>query len=188
MNKNAEYWDKSYKSGEWDYLFSPEELDHYLILLGYIVYACRPRRVLDAGCGAGRLLELLLPYQIDKYTGFDISTEAIERCHQLIGERHNIELQVADFDSFSPSEEFDIIVFNESAYYSSDPFGTLEKAAGWLAPDGALLLSVCRDTSHGDHETYWRQISPLFTTSQATVVSNRQGLTWDVRMLHKNKT
>jgi SAM-dependent methyltransferase len=185
INKNVENWDKSYKTGEWDYLFSPEELGHYLIMLGYIVYLCRPRRVLDAGCGAGRLLELLLPYQIDKYIGFDISTEAIERCHRLIGERSNIELQVADFDSFSAAEEFDVIVFNESIYYSSDPRGTLEKAAGWLAPGGALLLSIYRNSSHSDHETYWQLTSHLFTTSQATAVSNRQGLTWDVRMLRR---
>jgi SAM-dependent methyltransferase len=188
MNKDVEYWDKSYQAGEWDYLFSPEELGHHLILLGYIVYVCRPRRVLDAGCGAGRLLELLLPYRIDRYVGFDISTEAIERCHRLIGDRPNIELQVAEFDSFSPAEEFDVVVFNESIYYSPDPLRTLQKAAGWLAPSGALLLSLCRGIFRGDHETHWQLISPLFTTSQATAVSNQRGLTWDVRLLHKNKT
>jgi SAM-dependent methyltransferase len=187
MNKNVGYWDKSYKAGELDYFFSTEELGHYLILLGYIIYVCRARRVLDAGCGAGRLLELLLPYQLDRYVGVDISAEAIERSRLLRDQYSNIELHIADIDSFSPMEDFDVIVFNESIYYSGDPLRTLKRAAEWLTPGGALLLSMCRDIFRGNHEEYWGLTSVLFTTSQATTVSNRLGQTWDVRILNRNK-
>jgi len=187
MNKQAKYWETSYLAGKWDYLFSPDELGHHLILLGYIVYVCRARRVLDVGCGAGRLLELLLPYRLDKYVGLDISAEAIEQSRRLADQHSNIELHIADMDIFSPAEAFDVVVFNECIYCSVDPLGALEKAAGWLTPHGALLLSICREVYRGDLEKYWQLTSPSFTTRQANTVSNRLGLTWDVRMLCRNK-
>jgi SAM-dependent methyltransferase len=185
MNKQFEYWESAYLDGELDYFFSPEELGHYLILMGYIVHVCRARRILDLGCGAGRLLELILPYQFDRYVGLDISTEAIKRSRQLAGDRPNIELKIGDMESFLPDENFDVVVFNESIYASTDPLRILEKAAEWLTPGGALLLSICREVYQGDMELYWQLASPSFTTCQADVIKNRLGIYWDVRMLRK---
>lgn len=190
MVYSDEYWDKTYLAGRWDFLFSPDELGHYLLLQGYIVHVCRARRVLDAGCGAGRLLELLLPYSLDRYVGFDVSSEALARCRTVAGQHRGIELHLANMESFLPSELFDVVVFNESIYYAPDPIAILEKAAGWLVPDGALLLSVWRGGFRPDrpglfhdHEEFWAQASRSFTTRQANAVTNQKGQTWDVRVL-----
>ena len=86
-------------------------------------------------------------------------------------------------ESFSPAEPFDVVIFCESIYSSTDPAGTLEKTAGWLAPGGTLLLSVWRDVPRGDHERYWKMISRSFVTNQATTITNRLGLALDVRIL-----
>jgi len=65
----GEYWDAVYRADKWNYLFSPDELRHYLILLGYIIQVRRARSILDAECGAGRPLELLLPYPFEDMSG-----------------------------------------------------------------------------------------------------------------------
>lgn len=190
MAYNKEYWNRTYQAGRWDFLFSPDELGHYLILLGYIVHVCRARRVLDAGCGAGRLLELLLPYSLDRYVGVDVSAEALTRCRKVAGERPGVELHLATMEGFSTDEHFDAVVFNESIYYLTDPLMMLERAAGWLSPDGALVLSVWRGgfrpdrpTPFRNHEEFWMAASRTFTVVQANAVTNQQGQTWDVRIL-----
>lgn len=48
-------------------------------------------RVLEIGCGSGRLAYLLLPYLKDtgNYTGLDILPKEIERCRNRIGQHHS---------------------------------------------------------------------------------------------------
>ncbi len=56
-------------------------------------------RVLDAGCGLGRMAVPLMPYlrEPGAYDGFDISPEGIAWCQQHItGRRPNFNFQVAD--------------------------------------------------------------------------------------------
>src|SRR3990172_5448010 len=77
-------WESQYKHGAWDFLYSIDEMGHYMVIVGYIHYLHNYPRVLDVGCGNGRLLELLCAFHFESYLGIDMSGEAIRKA-ELIG-------------------------------------------------------------------------------------------------------
>lgn len=99
-------------------------------------------RVLDFGCGCGRVLRHLAPQCIGKFDGVDIDAEAIAWCKANLssGFSHNAEWPPLPFDD----EQFDLI-------YSVSVFTHLpeEMQIAWLTelrriakPEAWLLLSV----------------------------------------------
>ena len=49
----------------------------------------------------------------------------------------------ADGEHYVPTEQFDIIVFNEVLYFFRDPLGAVERYASSLRGGGILLVSIC---------------------------------------------
>jgi SAM-dependent methyltransferase len=49
----------------------------------------------------------------------------------------------ADGEHYVPTEQFDIIVFNEVLYFFRDPLGAVERYASSLRSGGILLVSIC---------------------------------------------
>ena len=94
--------------------------------------------ILDAGCGTGRLLELL-----DKYgtvEGLDYSPEAISLCNR----RGLRSVSVADLNDWTPPPDtYDIIVSNDVICTDSirDDLETAAKFHRALKPGGYLLLN-----------------------------------------------
>jgi trans-aconitate methyltransferase len=177
---SPEIWEESYRDGAWGHLGSIGEIAHYMTLLGYATYARQPSNVLDMGCGTGRLLQLFEHVGFGSYRGVDFSHEAINRAAALSID--NTRFEVADFATWDTNELYDVVVFNESLYYASDPHGLARRSLRWLSADGLLTISMFR---HDNVERIWRAIDAdhSFATVEATRVENHRAQVWDIRAL-----
>lgn len=133
--------------------------------LGHMVELCglRPgERVLDAGCGVGRLARPLSAYlgAGGAYAGFDVDAAAIAWCHERYGELPNFAFAHADLRNrrYNPhgaadplafrfpyeDRAFDVVVMASLLTHlvAGEARHYLAEAARVLAPGGRLLASV----------------------------------------------
>jgi 2-polyprenyl-6-hydroxyphenyl methylase/3-demethylubiquinone-9 3-methyltransferase len=110
--------------------------------------------------------------------GIDLSEEAIQRAKQLKHSKAHFE--VANYEHWQPPGKFDIIIFNETLYYSDQPREVLRKYSRYLTSGGAIILSIHRFLNN---ERIWEQIDSDYTLVASDTVINRRGQTWDVRAL-----
>lgn len=143
FNRKKHLWDHQYATGQWDLLKSPMEEERFNTLAKLTDEYCRNGSVLEIGCGEGLLLpKVKASYQY--FLGLDISAVAIERALHL--QNANTVFKCADMEKFVPEERFDIIIFNESLYYSKRPVELLKKYAEYLKEGGLFATSVYHDT------------------------------------------
>jgi GT2 family glycosyltransferase/2-polyprenyl-3-methyl-5-hydroxy-6-metoxy-1,4-benzoquinol methylase len=97
-------------------------------------------RVLDIGCGAGRLGEALKARQQAAVVGLELNEEAA----RLAGERldrvliGDVEQLTPDFDPAS----FEAIICGDILEHLREPERLLRQARQWLTPDGCLVASI----------------------------------------------
>ncbi|MBV1849985.1 class I SAM-dependent methyltransferase [Catellatospora tritici] len=99
------------------------------------------RRVLDAGCGSGPLLEALRARGA-VVTGFDSSPVMVDLARKRLGE--DADLRVADLSLPLPFADgaFDDVVVSLVLHYLQDWTAPLAELRRVLKPGGRLLLSV----------------------------------------------
>ena len=111
-------------------------------------------RVLDVGCGRGRIMNRLAElYSASKFTGLDLSQEAIEfaRAEALAKDLNNIEFVVADlsdFDEMAESEAFDFITTFDAIHDQAKPLNVLKGIFRALRSDGIYLMQDIKGSSH----------------------------------------
>lgn len=111
-------------------------------------------RVLDVGCGRGRIMNRLAElYSASKFTGLDLSQEAIEfaRAEALAKDLNNIEFGVADlsdFDEMAESEAFDFITTFDAIHDQAKPLNVLKGIFRALKSDGIYLMQDIKGSSH----------------------------------------
>ncbi len=133
-------WNEQYAAGRWDFLAGLDQLARYSVIAGYIHYLKPNAAVLDVGCGEGLLLRSYRPYGYRYYLGVDIAEQAIARLAARADEKtHFI---CADAELFSPEQKFDVIVFNESLYYFSEPLTTFARYLDYLQENGIVIIST----------------------------------------------
>lgn len=137
--KAQDDWDRQYAAGGWDFLDSIREVAHYSVIVGYAAYLRPGGSVLDVGCGAGVLYDRFRSTGPSRYVGIDISTVAISSLQSRA--RVGDEFVAADAEEFTTDETFDIVVFNESITYFSDPEAGFGKYRDRLAPGGHVIVS-----------------------------------------------
>jgi 2-polyprenyl-3-methyl-5-hydroxy-6-metoxy-1,4-benzoquinol methylase len=76
-----------------------------------------------------------------KYVGIDLSESAISVAQQHANERSTF--LAADCEEYLPTQQFDVIVFNEVLCCLRDPLRTVDRYARALNPGGVLLVSLC---------------------------------------------
>lgn len=94
-------------------------------------------RILDAGCGTGRLLERMSPYGACE--GWDASETALEFC----GSRGLTQVRQVDLNAWQPSgERFDAITSVDVLYHRNihDEAKVVEKLHQLLEPGGRLIV------------------------------------------------
>ena len=133
-------WDAEYSAGRWDYLGDPEEEPRYAILATLIAHDGERRSILDLGCGTGILHRHVAAGAIERYTGVDVSAEAVARAAEEATE--GAEFLAADIRTWQPDGDYDVIVFNEVLYYLREPRDVLRRYAGHLTHGGTLLVSM----------------------------------------------
>lgn len=171
-------WDAEFKRGGWDYLFGLDELAHYMIIVGYVAHLTTMPRVLDVGCGNGRLFQLIGRRTFKSYTGIDLSSEAIAQIDD--SSTKEATFAVADASTWEPPGSYDAIVFNEVLYYAKDPVAMLRRYAAHLSKDGGIIASMFDFPTTG---RLWKKVDRAFETVDATSVENKNGRRWQVRLL-----
>lgn len=100
------------------------------------------KRILDAGCGAGRYTEWLLEREAE-VVGVDVSEEMLERASERVGDQVELhEANLGDHLDFAADEEFDGVVSSLVLDYLEDWRPTFSEFARLLEPGGFLVFSV----------------------------------------------
>ena len=139
-------WDRQYRLGDWDYLWTEEQEPRYALIAGwYQRFASERRAVLDVGCGEGVLLSFLDHDRLKRYVGIDWSHLAVARAIGRYQTACAAEFKVAAAEEFASVcvERFDLVIINEVLYCTSDPLGLFESYARLLEPRGAIIVSIC---------------------------------------------
>lgn len=177
----VEALDREYASGSWDHFFGPDELPRHEALLALIRSAHPRPRLLDLGCGSGRLASLLHPEELAGYLGVDISEKGLKHARGLGRPPPLDRFERRDFEVWTcPDGAFDVITFNECLGYAADPLRTARRFAATLPAGGALLVSHFRATNHVE---FWRRLARGFDFTAAQTVANARGQVWDLRSL-----
>lgn len=111
-------------------------------------------RVLDAGCGSGRIMNhLAARFPNSRFTGMDLSQEAIAFARAEAAERSlsNTEFaarDLSDFDETAPSEQFDLVTTFDAIHDQGRPLRVLKGIHKALKPAGLYLMQDIRGSSH----------------------------------------
>jgi SAM-dependent methyltransferase len=173
--------DHEYASGAWDHFFGPDELHRHEVLVELIRAASPHPRLLDLGCGSGRLAGMLNGIPVTSYLGVDVSAEALRRAGGLALPPPFDRFKQQDFEHWQPAlGEFDVITFNECLGYAPDPRLTAKRFARLLPAGGALIISHFRATNHAE---FWKRLAHDFDFTIQRTATNTKGQVWDLRVL-----
>ncbi|RRB00795.1 class I SAM-dependent methyltransferase [Larkinella rosea] len=170
LRNNRDRWNYQYDKGLWDGLKGLDELARFSVIVGYIKYL-KPGQpeILEIGCGEGLLQQRLQTQNYGRFVGMDIADSAIQTAQALADEKCTY--LVADMDLYQPSGQFDIIVFNESIYYSKHPLKTLQRYATYLKANGLLIVTI---NNHKHSDELWDSIKGGFELlDEATTVTSK---------------
>ena len=186
MGKGAplskELWDMRYEEGySENQLRSLNDFARYMIIAGYIRTLCNKPRILDVGCGDGILVEMMPSSSFDSYLGIDLSAEAIKRAEAPA--THKAAFEICNFEEWTPAEKFDVIVFNETLYYATDPVALVSKYAMYLHEGGLMIVSMCRFLHHP--VMLWRKLGKRFETVDSTAITTHKGELYNVKVFRK---
>ena len=141
-------WDKDFASNKWNFIDNTVGDCVYPHLEKY----ARNGNILDLGCGPGNTANELNSGVYLTYTGIDISEVALAKAAkrtQETGRTDKNSFVCSDFLGYSPTKEFDIILFRESLYHV--PYGQvlkiLEKYSKHLKKSGVFIVRLYL----GDH-------------------------------------
>jgi 2-polyprenyl-3-methyl-5-hydroxy-6-metoxy-1,4-benzoquinol methylase len=98
------------------------------------------RRVLDVGCGAGRLGEALKGRQQAAVVGIELNEAAAAQARQRLNQVLEGDVECISLP-FAPGA-FDAIVCGDILEHLREPERLLRRAREWLAPDGRLIASI----------------------------------------------
>jgi 2-polyprenyl-3-methyl-5-hydroxy-6-metoxy-1,4-benzoquinol methylase len=111
-------------------------------------------RVLDAGCGRGRILTRLAAlYPRSRFVGVDLSREAIEYARATAAKEglKNVEFIAVDlsaFDTTAEPEAFDLVTTFDAIHDQAKPLNVLRGIHRTLKPEGVYLMQDISGTSH----------------------------------------
>src|SRR5688500_6387809 len=133
--KQIDDWGQSFRDDRWDYLANLSELLRYALIAGHIYKQLPGERVLDAGCGAGILVDYLDLERVD-YTGFDLSTTAVGRAQKRL--RRGGVVFECPIEEFQPPSgtKYGAIVFNEALQVTETPLESIDRFRKFLTDQG----------------------------------------------------
>jgi 2-polyprenyl-3-methyl-5-hydroxy-6-metoxy-1,4-benzoquinol methylase len=140
-------------------------------------------RVLDLGCGSGRIMNRLAElYPKSRFRGVDLSPEAVgfARAEASRNGLSNIEFEIRDLSSFDETaspDAYDLVTTFDAVHDQAQPLRVLRGIHRTLKQDGVYLMQDIRGSSH-HHENVDHPIGTfLYTVScmHCMTVSLAQG-------------
>lgn len=140
-------------------------------------------RVLDIGCGMGRIMNRLAElHPKSRFVGMDLSSEAIAGAQREASQKglRNIEFlarDVSDFDTTASPDTFDLITTFDAVHDQAKPLNVLKGIHRALKPDGVYLMQDIRGSSHVEKNIGHPIATLLYTisTMHCMTVSLAQG-------------
>lgn len=111
-------------------------------------------RVLDVGCGSGRIVNRLAElYPVSRFTGIDLSREAIGNARAEAARKglRNVDFVVRDltgFDATATPMEYDLVTTFDAVHDQAKPLDVLKGIHRTLKDDGWYLMQDIRGSSH----------------------------------------
>jgi SAM-dependent methyltransferase len=100
-------------------------------------------RVLDAGCGNGRVTALLRRYSPDEVQVVGIDLTSADVAAENLAGAPNVHFETRDLlEDLSDLGEFDLIYCQEVLQHTGDPAGALQNVASLLASGGEIAIYV----------------------------------------------
>lgn len=136
-------WDKDFSGGKWDFIDDTA---------GDCIYPHLEKHaqggdILDLGCGPGNTANELANGAYRSYIGVDISEVALEKAvkrTQGNGRADKNSFVRSDFLGYTPTQDFDVILFRESLYHV--PYGQvlpiLKKYSKHLKKNGVFIVRL----------------------------------------------
>ena len=122
--------------------------------------------VLDVGCGSGLALNKLAKmFPRSRFSGFDISTEAITRARNEAQSLNlnNIDFQVKDAATLNENSQYDLICTFDAIHDQAKPDVVLKGIFQALRPDGVYLMQdICASSDVAGNINH--PIAPLLYT------------------------
>lgn len=104
--------------------------------------------VVDLGCGPGHLMRLLRErWPLARLVGVDSSPDMLETARSAYG-GDGISYEQADVRTWELAGPLDVVITNATLQWVPDHLPLLRRWRGWLAPGGALAMSV--PGNHGE--------------------------------------
>ena len=132
-----------FENGYWWYRGLHELVGYYVVKLKKAKAdnpsESEPLKIFDAGCGTGRMMELLQPY--GTVEGIDYSDDAVDLCKK----RGLTDVRVGDLNTWSPpSGAYHVIISNDVICTSGveDDMAVAATFYRALKPDGLLILNL----------------------------------------------
>ena len=103
------------------------------------------KRILDIGCGAGRLGEALQQRQNATVVGIETVPAAAAQARLRLAEVHEVDIETStpNFD-----QPFDVVVCADVLEHLKNPLDVLRKVKGWMQPEGTLVVSIPNARHH----------------------------------------
>lgn len=136
-------WDREFSGTKWNFIDHTEGDCVY----PHIERHARNGSILDLGCGPGNSANELAATAYHTYVGVDISGEALRKARRRTeknGRGAKNQFLQADFLTYVPAQQFDVILFRESLYHV--PLGkvgaTLDRYSQYLKDGGSFIVRM----------------------------------------------
>ncbi len=109
-----------------------------------------------------------------EYVGIDISQEAVQRA---LSRYPSASFIIADIEKYQTDDVFDMIIFNESLYYTKRPVNVMKKYEKSLKPNGIFIVSMCDYTGHSEIQ---KRIDARYKCLERSSVTNANNQRWNI--------
>lgn len=174
----------------------PDQVEGYLRRIGKLearrageqmvveVLPPAPRRVLDLGCGDGRLAALVLAARptVAEVVAVDVSPPMLARARQRFADDDRVHVLSWDMaDPIGPLGEFDVVVSGFAIHHLEDPRKRelFAEVAGQLRPGGVFAnLEVVRSASPELHAAFLAALGRTEDDPEDRLVDVETQLSW----------
>jgi SAM-dependent methyltransferase len=145
-------WNVDYSRGRYGYMVSVPGSTVGDFLYPFLVEHARKGSILDLGCGTGKTENELDREAYTEFVGVDISEVAIAKAKawtERSGRGGKNRFCCSGFESFVPTQQFDVILFRESLYYVplTKIKRTLDRYSAFLKEGGCFVVRLSEGMS-----------------------------------------